>query len=315
MRAESVRHDEFVWGSLETLCDGFGFTEGPLWHPSGTLLFQDLRAAETLAWSRGTGVVRARVGTGGANGQTFDQDGHVVFCEGSSTVHGGQRRVGRVERDATVSTLADRWEGRRLNAPNDIVSTRDGSLYFTNPKHIIPDEELDIPYSAVYRIEPDGTTAEAGAVMPLPNGLAFSPDESILYVADTRPDPRILAYDVDERGDLGNERLLVGLPVAPEGPNLGPMLPDGIKIDVAGRLYVSAPGGVWVVDASGIVLTILRTPEWVTNLAFGGDDGTTLFMTCRDRVSSVRTTTPGVQPHGASSATPLWPFPDDGEAA
>ena len=302
MKAE---HDQFVWGSLKTLCQGFGFTEGPLWHPDGRLVFQDVREAKTLAWSPNTGVVSVRADTGGANGQTFDNRGLIVFCEGASQAHGGRRRVGRVEEGGTVSTVADRWNGRRLNAPNDIVANRDGQLYFTNPRHIIQEEDLDIPYSAVYRIDPDGLVTETTAIMSLPNGLAFSPDEKILYVANTRPDPMILAYDVDDRGNLGNERLVLELPVAPEAPKWNPMLPDGIKVDIEGRLYVSAPGGVWVADHTGEVLSILRTPEWVTNLAFGDDDGMTLFLTCRDRVCSVRTRTPGIRPAGEAVARPL----------
>ena len=301
----NTRHDEFVWGSLETLCQGFGFTEGPLWHPNGWLLFQDLHAATTQAFNPDIGLVDVRLDTGAASGQTFDGDGLIVFCEGASPTHRGQRRVGRIAEDGTVSTVADRWNGLRLNAPNDIVACTDGSLYFTNPRHIIPDDEADIPYSAVYRIDPSGTVTETTAIMSLPNGLAFSPDESILYVANTRPKSTIYAYDVDDDGNLGDERLFLSIPIAPEAPGWDSMFPDGIKVDIAGRLYVTAPGGVWVIDRTGQVLTILRTPEWVTNLTFGGEDGKTLFLTCRDRLCSVQTTTPGIRPPGESRARPF----------
>jgi len=307
----NTRHDEFVWGSLETVCRGFGFTEGPLWHPDGWLLFQDLSAATTLAFNPDVGLVDVRLETGAASGQTFDGDGLVVFCEGASPAHGGQRRVGRIEADGTVSTVADRWDGLRLNAPNDIVAHTDGSLFFTNPRHIIPDDDADIPHSAVYRIDPGGIVVETTAIMPLPNGLAFSPDESILYVANTRPEPKIFAYDVDRAGNLGNERLFLSIPVAPESPGWDSMLPDGIKVDVEGRLYVTAPGGVWVIDPSGGVRTILRTPEWVTNLTFGDEDGMTLFLTCRDQVCRVRTTTPGIRPPGEAGARPFVALTDE----
>lgn len=305
----------FLWDTLRTIGSGFGFTEGPLWHPDGFLLFQDLPSATTHAWSPEGSTTTVRTQTGSSNGQTFNSRGEIVFCEGASTEHAGKRRIGRIEAGGVVATVADRCQGRRLNAPNDVTARSDGVLFFTNPVHIIPADQLDIPYSSVYRIDTDGEVRETSVRMPLPNGIALSPDEQTLYVSNTRPEPSVMWYPLDTEANPGPGRTVIDLPPAPEGRWHNPMVPDGIKVDLLGRIYVSAPGGVWVMTPDGTVLTVLRTPQWVTNLAFGDEDGRTLFLTCRDVVCSVRTTVPGKTPTGATSAIPftsLFPTGDMG---
>lgn len=175
----------FVWNSYEEIASGYGFTEGPLWHPDGYLLFNDMARGHSWRAVPGKEPDLLRENTGGATGQTFDIEGRIVFCEGGLRSDGGARRVGRIEDDGTVATLVDRCDGKRLNAPNDIICATDGSLYFTNPEVRLPQEQREIGYSNVVRYAPDGSATEVCGHTSLPNGLALSPDERTLYVANT----------------------------------------------------------------------------------------------------------------------------------
>lgn len=292
----------FEWDSYEEIVSGFGFTEGPLWHPDGHFLFNDVPRAEAWRVIPGQDPKLIRKNTGGANGQTFDLEGRVVFCEGGTSSDGGARRIGRIDHDGTIKTVVDRWDGKRLNAPNDIVCSSDGNLYFTNPEVRVPQDMREIGYSNVLRYGPDGSVTEVCGHMSLPNGLALSPDERTLYVANTRPDPKIYAYTLDDDGRGRDERIFYEMPVATEDEEAQTRVPDGLKVDLEGRLYGSGPGGVWVWEAGGTLLGVIKTPEWPGNLAWGEADNQTLFVTCRTSVVSVRMTTPGVPIPGAESA-------------
>ena len=271
-------------GAPERLATGFGFTEGPLWHPDGFYYFVDIRQSRLYRLTPGRAPEVAREETGEGNGTTFDLAGRLVMCEG------GHRRVTRTGADGRIEVLVDRYEGKRLNRPNDVVCRSDGSLYFTDPGLRVPLGERELPYAGVYRIAPDGAVTLV-ADCEYPNGLAFSPDERTLYVANTRWAQYIHALEIDTGGALVRRRIFADM-----SSDETDGVPDGMKVDVDGRVYCTGPGGTWVFAPDGARLGILRTPEVPANLAFGGPDLRTLFLTARTSVYAVRVKTPG-QPH------------------
>ena len=268
----------------ERLATGFVFTEGPLWHPDGYFFFVDVRASMLYRVTPGRPPEVLREKTGGGNGTTFDLQGRLVLCEG------GNRRVTRTAADGAIEILVDRFEGKRLNRPNDVVCRSDGSLYFTDPGLRVPLAERELPYAGVYRIAPDGTITLI-ADCEYPNGLAFSPDERVLYVANTRWTAYIHAIELDGAGNLVRRRIFADM-----SSDETDGVPDGMKVDVEGRVYCTGPGGTWVFAPDGTRLGIIRTPEVPANLAFGGPDLRTLFFTARTSVYTLRVKTPG-QPH------------------
>ena len=268
----------------ERLATGFVFTEGPLWHPDGFYYFVDVRASMLyrLEPGRAPEVVRDR--TGGGNGTTFDLEGRLVNCEGDN------RRVTRTSADGRVVVLVDRFEGKRLNRPNDVVCRSDGSIYFTDPGLRVPLAERELTSAGVYRVAPDGTITLI-VDCEYPNGLAFSPDERVLYVANTRWTQYIHAIELDVGGAMVRRRIFADM-----SSDETDGVPDGMKVDVHGRVYCTGPGGTWVFAPDGERLGIIRTPEVPANLAFGGPDLRTLFFTARTSVYALRVKVPG-QPH------------------
>ncbi|PON19149.1 gluconolactonase [Candidatus Entotheonella serta] len=185
----------------ERLATGFVFTEGPLWHPDGYLLFVDIRRSQIFKLVPGGAPELIREDSGESNGMTFNAQGRMVICEMIN------RQVTRMEADGSYTVLADRWESQRLNRPNDVVGKSDGSLYFTNPwRERLDPAQVDMAFNSVHRIRPNGTLDLIIPNFDYPNGLAFSPDESILYVANTRPGQYIMAYDVNADGTVSNGR-------------------------------------------------------------------------------------------------------------
>jgi len=253
----------------ERLATGFVFTEGPLWHPDGFYYFVDVRASMLYRVAPGRPHEVVREKTGGGNGTTFDLQGRLILCEGDN------RRVTRRAAADRFEVLVDRFEGKRLNRPNDVVCRSDGSIYFTDPGLRVPLAEREVEHAGVYRIAPDGAVSLV-ADFEYPNGLAFSPDERLLYVANTRwaQYVHVLELDADETDGV----------------------PDGMKVDVEGRVYCTGPGGTWVFAPDGTRLGVIRTPEVPANLAFGGPDLRTLFFTARTSVYTLRAKVPG-QPH------------------
>jgi len=221
-----------------------------------------------------------------ANGLTRDTQGRLIICEG------GARRVTRMEPDGSITVVANRYQGLPLNRPNDVVVKSDGSIYFTDPGGPSPDTDLD--FSGVYRVPPDlGDINLLVRDYILPNGLAFSPDESVLYINDSlgllvrddmfRSLGRIDAFDVRANGMLANRRVFCEL----RGEQSG--IPDGMKVDVEGNVYCTGPGGVWVMDATGKHLgTILTSVEHTTNIAWGGDDWKTMFITTPETLARIQ---------------------------
>ena len=268
----------------ERLATGFVFTEGPLWHPGGFYYFVDVRASVLYRIEPGRAPEVVRDHTGGGNGTTFDLEGRLVNCEGEN------RRVTRMSADGRVEVLVDRFEGKRLNRPNDVVCRSDGSIYFTDPGLRVPLAERELPHAGVYRVAPDGTIALV-ADFEYPNGLAFSPDVRILYVANTRWAQYIHVLELDAAGRVLRRRIFADM-----SSDETDGVPDGMKVDVQGRVYCTGPGGTWVFAPDGARLGIIRTPEIPANLAFGGPDLKTLFFTARTSVYTLRVTTPG-QPH------------------
>ena len=268
----------------ERLATGFVFTEGPLWHPDGFYYFVDVRKSMFYRLTPGGKPEVLRENTGEGNGTTFDLEGRLIMCEG------GNRRVTRTGADGKIEVLCDRYEGKRLNRPNDVVCRSDGSIYFTDPGLRVPLGERELPYAAIYRIDPSGAVSML-ADFEYPNGLAFSPDERTLYVANTRWAQYIHALEIGADGAMVRRRIFADMSSdETEG------VPDGMKVDVQGRVYCTGPGGTWVFSPDGTRLGIIRTPEVPANLAFGGPDLRTLFFTARTSVYSLRVKVPG-QPH------------------
>ena len=265
----------------ERLATGFVFTEGPLWHTDGFYYFVDIRRSTLHRITPGHEPELVRANTGEGNGTTFDLQGRLVICEG------GNRRVTRWSADGRSEVLMDRYEGKRLNRPNDVVCRSDGSLYFTDPGLRVPLAERELPSAGVYRIAPDGKTTLV-ADCEYPNGLAFSPDERVLYVANTRWAQYIHALELDAGGSMVRRRIFADMSSdETEG------VPDGMKVDVEGRVYCTGPGGTWVFAPDGARLGIIRTPEVPANLAFGGPDLRTVFFTARTSVYTLRVKVPG----------------------
>lgn len=269
----------------ERLATGFGFTEGPLWHPDGFYYFVDIRKSHLHRITPGKPPELVRANTGEGNGTTFDLQGRLVICEG------GNRRVTRWSAAGTSEVLMDRFEGKRLNRPNDVVCKSDGSLWFTDPGIRVPFEQRETPHAAVYRIAADGAISMV-ADFEYPNGLAFSPDERRLYVANTRWTQYIHLLELDAAGAVVRRRIFADMPSDDDTNGV----PDGMKVDVEGRVYCTGPGGTWVFAPDGTRLGIIRTPEVPANVCFGGPDLKTLFLTARTSIYTLRMKVPG-RPH------------------
>jgi gluconolactonase len=275
--------------ALERLATGFQFTEGPLWNAlRGSLLFSDIRTSRIYEWSPTKGVTVFRELNGNSNGLTYDKEGRLIVCEHGPSV--SNRGISRIEQDGTYTVLANTFRGKRLNSPNDVVVTSTGMIYFTDPPYGIKPEEQELSFRGVYCLSPHG-----GELTLLvddfdrPNGLAFSPDETILYIADTSK-RHVRAFDVQSDGMLSNSRVFTEIRSGGETGN-----PDGMKVDLEGNLYVAATGGIWVFNADGEHLGIIRTPEGPTNCGWGDDDWKTLHITARTSVYRVRLHVPGVK--------------------
>ena len=276
---------------IQTLAEGFGGpqgpAEGPVWcEEGGYLLFSDIHNNRRMQYTPGQGVSVVQEPTNRANGLTRDLQGRLIACEHDS------RRVTRQELDGSLTVVANSFQGRRLNRPNDVVVKSDGCIYFTDPwTSPLPPEQWDLTFAGVYRVTPDlGTLTLLIDDFILPNGLAFSPDESVLYINDTRRG-HIRAFDVQPNGILAKwtDRVFADL----RGDEPG--VPDGMKVDVAGNVYCGGAGGLWIMDAHGKKLgRIVHGAPATTNLAFGGNDWKTLYFTSRNHLGCVNVKIPGI---------------------
>jgi len=290
---------------IEKLASGFLFTEGPVWVPAsesspGYLLFSDPNNNTIYRWSQDgqvsvyktksgyAGVDVGEYGQPGSNGLTLDREGRVTINE-----H-GNRRVTRLEKTGFLTVLADKYEGKRLNSPNDLVYRSDGALYFTDPPFGLPkfydDPRKELPYSGVFCLR-DGKLQLVSTDLEGPNGIAFSPDEKYLYVSNWDPEKKIvMRYEVNADGTLANGKIFFDMTSAPGEDAL-----DGIKVDQQGNLYVSGPGGLWILSPEGKPLGTLTGPEHPHNLAWGDDDGKTLYLAAQTSVYRIRLNIPGIR--------------------
>ena len=288
--------------AIEVLADGFLWSEGPVWdRRHGRVLFSDIPNNTVHSWSEKEGLqvyLKPSGYTGatpfegkepGANGLAFDSKGRLVLCQ-----H-GDRRVARQEGDA-FSTLADRFEGKRFNSPNDLVYAADGALYFTDPPYGRPksfdDPGRELPFCGVYRLAPDGEVSLIVKDLKAPNGIGLSPDGKTLYVNQSDVEEAVLmAYVVQPDGSVTGGRVLFDM--TPLQGEQSPGLPDGLKVDRDGHIFATGPGGVHVFTPDGTHLGTLRTGVPTANCGFG-DDGSTLYITANNMLCRIRLTTQGL---------------------
>ena len=275
---------------IRELASGYGGdigpAEGPVWVQEGRhLLFNDINAARRMKYSPGQGASVAMEKTNEANGMTRDLQGRIISAEHLT------RRVTRYELDGSITVIANSFQGKRLLRPNDVVVKSDGSIYFTDPGGNAAPDQWDVTLSGVYRVSADlGSMSLVIDDMVRPNGIAFSHDESILYVADSRR-RHVRAYDMLPNGMTAKDtsRVFVDLGGAEPG------VPDGIKVDTQGNLYSGGAGGLYIIDPKGRKLgRIVHGQPATTNIAFGGDDWKTLYFTTRSTLFSVNVKIPGV---------------------
>ncbi len=278
---KKMKKTDLQMSDVTQLATGFQFVEGPVWHRDGHWLFSDIPANRIHKIAPDGAAEIFREPSGGSNGLTFDRTGRLVTCEHNN------RRVSISTGDGPVETLVDTFEGKRLNSPNDIVVHSGGAVYFTDPPpYGVQSEEQEQPHSGVYRVDPDGSMALVVADFERPNGLAFSPDESTLYIDDSHR-KHVRAFDVNVNGSLANGRLFCDLTCDENG------VPDGMKIDQQGNVYTTNALGIWAHAPDGEFLGLISVPETPANCAWG-EDGQTLFITARTSVYTVQMRIPGI---------------------
>jgi gluconolactonase len=287
---------------VEKLADGFSFTEGPVWHPDGYLLFSDPNTNSIYRYNPAnhnvtvymshSGYTGADIGEyhqPGSNGLAIDPSGRLIAAQ-----H-GNRRVVRWEKKGPLLVLSDNYNGKKLNSPNDLVLKSDGSVYFTDPPYGLPglfsDAKKETSFSGIYRVK-DGKTELLSADLGGPNGIAFSPDEKYLYVGnwdirDIHHTKTVWRYEVQPDGSLKNGRVFFDWNLTEDEEAI-----DGIKIDKSGNLFVSAPGGIWILSPSGKLLGKIVTPERPANMAWG-DDGKSLYLTAHTSLYRLKILTGG----------------------
>ena len=286
--------------TVEKLAEGFDWSEGPTWF-QGAVLFSDVPENVIFRWGAGdqnatpflkpSGTLKPREGfrEQGSNGLGVDAEGRLIICQ-----H-GERRVARLEKDGSQTALATQFEGKRFSSPNDLAIRKNGEIYFTDPPYGLdrgnesPLKEM--PFNGVYRLSPDGTVQLVSSTLTFPNGIAFSPDEKLLYVAVSDPkQPRIVVYDVLANGALAGERLFFDATPLRQPERKGSC--DGLKLDALGNVYATGPGGVLVISPEGKHLGTILTGQATGNCCWG-DDGSTLYITADMFLCRVRTLTKG----------------------
>ncbi len=271
---------DFSGIKVEKVAEGFGFTEGPVWVRDGYLLFSDIPNNKILKYTPGKGVEVYREGSNRANGNATDAEGRLYTCEGET------RRITRTDRKGAVVTLADKWEGKRFNSPNDIAVRKDGHVFFTDPSFGSTADTRELDFYGLFHITPKGEVELAAKYKTRPNGVTFSPDGKTLYV-DNTDDRTVLAYDVDRNGKLSGERTLIS---NIEGN------PDGLRTDEKGNLYITAKF-VSIYSPEGKLLKNIDFPEVPANCAFGDADLKSLYVTARTSVYRVHLPVKGALPY------------------
>ncbi len=289
-----IRSDAFTAAipadsKLEEIAGNFGFTEGPIWHPSEHwLMFSDIQESHQYKWSEGEGLRVFRTPSNQANGNFFDRAGRVISCE-----HAASQLVRHEHDGKLVVPLATHYAGKELNSPNDVICDSKGRIWFTDPSFgriredlgILRDQEL--PYQGVFRLDPDGTLALVADDFQQPNGLCLSADESRLFVNDSWGG-HIRVMDVAEDGRLTDARVWADVTGEGEG------VPDGMKTTTEGHILCNGPGGVHLFDADATCLGVILTPQKSTNFCFGGPAFRTLFITASTSVYRIETALTGL---------------------
>jgi YD repeat-containing protein len=268
---------------VESVAEGYAYAEGPLWHPDGYLLFADSPRDRLLKWDPRTRSVSVfREPSGAATALGFDREGRLLATEHRN------RRISRTEPDGSIVTLVDRYEGKRLNSPNDFVVARDGTVFFTDPPYGLPRqvEGKELDFQGVYRLDPDGRLRLLVRDMVRPNGIGLSPDQRTLYVTDTER-KHLRAFRLRDDGTVDAGRVLANMQPWKSGVQ---GVPDGLAVSAEGHVLATGPGGVWVFDANGGRLGVIPTPEPPAACAFGDPDGKMLYITARSRVYRIRMT-------------------------
>lgn len=265
--ATACQDSQPVAGEAESIAGGFQFTEGPFWHPDGFLIFSDIPANTIYKWTPGTDSAEIFLQpSDNSNGITRAGNGTLILAQ-----HAG--KVSQLTPEMDMYTIVDSYEGKRLNSPNDVAVRSDGLIYFTDPPFGVSDEDQELEFSGVYKIREDGNLTLLYDQFTHPNGIAFSPEETHLYVNDSRTG-QIIRFDVTENGELENPIRFA---------NIGAMTDmggaDGMKTDSRGRLYTTGPNGLIIFDSNGTQIYQQRFDHQITNLTFGGEEGNELFIT------------------------------------
>ncbi|HZO88361.1 MAG TPA: SMP-30/gluconolactonase/LRE family protein [Chthonomonadaceae bacterium] len=268
---------------LEKVAGGFQFVEGPIWTHRGTLIFSDIPADTLYEWKGSAPPDVFRKPSHNTNGNTLDRQGRLISCEHTS------RRVTRTEPNGAVTVLADRYEGKRLNSPNDVVVKSNGDIYFTDPPYGIKPEQEELGFYGVYRLTPHGKLTLLVRDFVRPNGLAFSPDEKRLYIDDSERQ-HIRVFDVRPDGTLANGRVFADM----HGDKPG--VPDGMRVDSRGNVYCTGSGGVQVFAPSGKRLGVIAVPEVAANCAWGDSDAKTLYITASTGLYRIHLKIAGARP-------------------
>ena len=270
---------------LETVAKGFGFTEGPVWDPAGFIYVSDEEQNKIYKVS-GDGQKSELIALGDPDGSTYDQNHQLIDC--ASVL----RAIIRIDSSGKYTVLADRFEGKKFNSPNDIVLGPDGAIYFTDPTlDLVAGEKQELPFQGVFRLDAAGKVTLLTKDLTQPNGLAFSPDGKKFYVDDSKQ-RNIRVYDFQPDGTLANGRIF-----GEEPGGKGEGVPDGMKLDRAGNLYVTGPGGIWVWSPQGEHLGTILMPEQPANLAWGGPNLDDLYLTATTSVYKLKMSTRGFVPY------------------
>jgi gluconolactonase len=302
--SKDPRFDKLVppGAKIQKLATGFKWTEGPVWiKDGGYLLFSDIPNNTINKWKEGDGIseylkpsgytgIKPRGGEPGSNGLLLDPKGRLILCE-----H-GDRRVTRLEKNGKKTVLADKYMGKRLNSPNDAVFHSNGDLYFTDPPYglekVWDDPARELDFCGIYRVSTDGKLTLLSKEMSRPNGIAFSLDEKTLYVANSDPEKAVwMAFPVKKDGTLGKGKVFFDAGEWVKEKKKG--LPDGMKIDEHGNLFATGPGGVHVFSPKGEHLGSIDTGVATANCAFGGEDGSVLYIAADKSLARIQTSTKG----------------------
>jgi gluconolactonase len=287
LKAESAQFWKLIppEAKLATLASGLGFTEGPVWDPAGFLYVSDEELNKIFRIYL-DGHREELISLGDPDGNTYDSQHQLLDCASYL------RAIIRISPAGKIQVLADKFEGKRFNSPNDVVMGPDGAIYFTDPTLDLPEgQKKELPYQGVYRLDSRGQVTLLTSDLAQPNGLAFSPDGTKFYVDDSKK-RNIRIYDFQPGGTLANGRIF-----GEEPGSKGEGVPDGMKVDLAGNLFVTGPGGIWVWDASGRHLGTILLPEQPANLAWGDADLGTLYITATTSVYRLKTNTHGFVPY------------------